>query len=283
MRASVDKLQTLWFLSLVCVWGLCFLLLDSSITAVLFGFPVLALWAVLFRGRQSFSVLSRYRKTVVRVSHFLTFFLPAVLLALSIFILIHSHFQLNWAKLIENEGTLSIISAFSERSLPLGVSLFIAGILSFFASLVVFQWASVCLERKRRSELFISSVIRLVVLFQTVVAVVLLQGVVVEAEDVLTISLEQAVNKAKLYLEPNEQLATAGLFAPNIISYFGGPVNMRKDAAEDLFQSRKYSVVLTPDWNIGLCEKHGYDIAAGAEFYRICLRSYKRTLEGPHN
>ena len=118
---------------------------------------------------------------------------------------------------------------------------------------------------------------------QSAVAVVVLQCVVAEAEDVLTSSLQQAVNKAKLYLEPKEPLATVGFFAPNVFSYFGGVVAMRKDAADDLFQSRKYSVILTPDWNIGLCEKHGYDIAAGAEFYRLCLRSYKKALEGPQN
>ena len=283
LNAQGERQQTLWFCSLLCGWLLCFFTLDSFISALLFGCPVLSLWAVLLRGRRSFSLFSRFRKYTVTVSHGLTFLVPAILFSAGSVFLIHSQFLLDFLPLFKDTRLGSFFSIFTERSAYIGTSFFAAGVFSFIASFILFLWASACLRRKRRSQLFLSGAVRLIVLMQSAVAVVVLQCVVAEAEDVLTSSLQQAVNKAKLYLEPKEPLATVGFFAPNVFSYFGGVVAMRKDAADDLFQSRKYSVILTPDWNIGLCEKHGYDIAAGAEFYKLCLRSYKKALEGPQN
>lgn len=277
------KLVSLWFVSLVFVWLLSFLLLDGTLAALFFGCPVLSLWAVTLRTPQSFSSINKFRKYLTWLAHLLTFFLPTVLLLVAAGFLIQGHFDLNFLKFSPNTNFGSSVVSFFERAFYLGGSLFFAGVLSLVSSAVIFYWATMCLKRKRRSALFLSGTVRLVALIQTAVAVILLQGVVVEAEDIMTSSLQQAVDKAKLYMEPGESLATAALFAPNVVSYFGGSVEIRKDVAEELFRDRKYSVILTPDWNIGLCEKHGYDIAAGAEFYRLCLRSYKSTLEGPQN
>lgn len=282
-KMLAQQVQSFWFLSLTIGWLVCVFLFDSLFGALFFGGPMLSLWIVSLRKNHSLKIVNRYRSQLFFIAHLINFFLPTVLLFAGVAFFCMFQFDFNWNNdflgLMLSSSVLSLI----ERSSYLGVSLALAGFLSLIPSVAIFHWACACMKRKRRSMLLLHCVIKLAILVQTVVAVVLLVGVVTEAEDILTDSLKQTVNKAKLYLGPDETLATASLFAPNVASYFGGSVIMRKDTAEDLFENRSYSVILTPEWNIGLCEKHGYDIAAGVEFYRLCLRSYKSTLEGPQH
>jgi hypothetical protein len=83
-----------------------------------------------------------------------------------------------------------------------------------------------------------------------------------------------------MVLGVGDRLSTADLYSPPVVSASNEPVVLGIGDAEWLFADPKTTVVLTPIWNLSVCEKSGFDVALAVEYLRICLRSYRQTLEG---
>lgn len=280
-HSSFSRLRALWLFLLLALWSVFFIVVRDSFFLLFSITPVIAIWAASFSEADPVSWVFRNRHWLIPLARALAFFMPAVLLLIASLFL--TNFSAPFRFFTDSPMLLGYVDVFFERRWVFGFSFAGAGVLSLLSSFSLAQWISVGIRRGRRSGIMSATTVRGMALLNALSSVVLLVFVVVESEELVTVPLQQSVEKAKLYLEPRESLGVVGINAPNVHTTFGGAVGMSRSASEELFLSGVYNVILTPVWNIGLCEKHGYDIAAGAAFYRLCLRSYRRALEGPRN
>lgn len=117
-------------------------------------------------------------------------------------------------------------------------------------------------------------------LFQTAAVAIIVLLVLPVAEDMVSITVQQSTAKARMFLGVGAKLATADLYSPTVVSSQREKVILGEPESASIFMDPKISVVLTPVWNLEVCRRHGFDIAQAVEYLRVCLRSYKQTLEG---
>lgn len=209
------------------------------------------------------------------------FLFPAFLLLVGFSVMLWEPFFARWFVLKPREE--AIVSSVMQHSLPFGIGFLVAGFLVLGGSLLLRRWGELSIQRGRASALYTGGVARWLSLFQIAGCAVLMLVVVPVAEEVMTLSVQQSTAKARMFLGVGEKLATSDLYSPNVVSSHGDPVLLGIGSSEWIFTGAENNVILTPVWNIGLCRRHGYDIAQGSEYLRVCLRAYKRTLEGPGN
>ena len=241
--------------------------------------PVLALWcAIAARGR-SWRISEPCFKGIHFIVRWIPFLFPATLLAGGVIILMWKPIFADWILLKPRED--AVVEAALEHFIPLSIGFIVAGLFLFAGALLLRWWGELSLKRRRESVLLSHGTARWIALFQVFACSVLMMLVIPAAEEVMTISVQQSTAKAKMFLGVGETLATSDLYSPNVVSSHGAPVHFGMGDDEWIFKEKRFNVILTPVWNVGLCQRHGYDIAQGSDFLRVCLRAYKRTLEGP--
>ena len=243
--------------------------------------PALALLAGVVGCEFKVSLNGIARNVMHWFARWFVFLFPAFLLLVGFAVMLWEPFFARWFVLKPREE--AIVSSVMQHSLPLGIGFLVAGFLVLAGSLLLRRWGELGVQRGRASVLYTGGVARWLSLFQIAGCAVLMLVVVPVAEEVMTLSVQQSTAKARMFLGVGEKLATSDLYSPNVVSSHGNPVLLGIGSSEWIFTGAEYNVILTPVWNIGLCRRHGYDIAQGSEYLRVCLRAYKRTLEGPGN
>lgn len=243
--------------------------------------PSLALLAAVV-GCEFKVTLNGFARNVMHwVARWFVFLYPAFLLLAGFAVILFEPWFAHWFVL--NPREQAVVESVMQHSLPLGIAFLIAGFLVLAGSLLLRRWGELSVKRGRASVFYTGGVARWLSLFQIAGCAVLMLVVVPVAEEVMTLSVQQSTVKARMFLGVGEKLAVADLYSPNVVSSSGEPVLLGIGSSEWIFTGARNNVILTPVWNVGLCRRHGYDIAQGSDYLRVCLRAYKRTLEGPGN
>jgi 4-amino-4-deoxy-L-arabinose transferase-like glycosyltransferase len=277
--AENAKQVQLWLLSWICFCLVFFSFLATKLPNYIWPlWPALALLASLVSSDSHFS-LNKTLGGILRIfARWSAFILPLTFISLGFALIIWEPLLTRFVKLQPREE--AVLSSVLQHSTTLALGMLLSGILFGLGALLVRAWGELSFRRGRLSPLFSSGIARWLAFFQLAGCAALMAVVVPVAEEVMTISVQQATLKAKMFLKVGQQLATADLYSPNVVSTSGSSVALGIGGSEWVFLDPKISVILTPVWNVGVCEQRGYDVAHAAEFFRVCLRSYAQTLEG---
>ncbi|MBM3382246.1 MAG: phospholipid carrier-dependent glycosyltransferase [Betaproteobacteria bacterium] len=240
--------------------------------------PALALLASFAGHDSSFSMHKIPQKALHFFAQWSAFILPLALVLLGCAVLLWEPILAAQIQLKPREE--AVLASLLQHSSSLSLGLVLSGLLLGFGAILLRSWGELGVQRGKLSPLFSGGVARWLAFSQISACAALMAFVVPVAEDVMTLSVQQSTLKAKMFLGVGEQLATADLYSPNVVSSQGEPVALGIGGSEWIFSDPKFNVILTPVWNVGVCEQRGYDVAQAAEFFRVCLRSYRRTLEG---
>lgn len=270
----------LWLLSW-CVFSVFFFsLLATKLPNYIWPvWPALALWCCVASRRRSFNSHPVAVLTLRVMSRWIPFLLPGILLTASVLLLMWEPVLSGWITLKERESAV-LTSALGHKE-ALSIAFGSAGALLLLGAFLLRWWGELCIRRQSMSPLLAFGTSRWLAFLQVAACTALMIFAIPAAEEVMTLTVQQATAKAKMALGVNEPLATSDLYSPNVVSSHGEQVYFAFGENDWVFNDKRFNVILTPVWNIGLCQRHGYDIAQGAEYLRVCLRSYKRTLEGP--
>jgi hypothetical protein len=222
------------------------------------------------------------RRIVANLTRFSTFTIPFVLpitfMILAICLLLWEPWLSGLFSLQERES--AILASVLLRREELVAGFFVAGASLLLAAFFMKAWMTRAGLTRRLAGLHSLGVVRVLALMQMLACTSLMLLVVPAAEDVMTGAVQQSTARARMFLGVGDRLSTADLYSPTVVSASNEPVVLGIGDAEWLFADPKTTVVLTPIWNLSVCEKSGFDVALAVEYLRICLRSYRQTLEG---
>jgi hypothetical protein len=240
--------------------------------------PLLALLASLGGFVIGTPVQKGTRNFLARVALRLPFVLPVLMFAAGIFVMLWSPLLSGWISLSPKNDAL--LSSFLEDSLMLSVGFFLSGLFFFVAAVVLNFWSARSLKRGVCGTSFAFGLARWVVLLQTCACAMSVLFIVPVAESVLTTAIQLSAAKARMFLRVGGQVSALSFYSPNLVSSNKESVLFDGGHPQKIFSNPDVSVVLTPVWNTAECTKNGFDIAQAVDYLRVCLRSYRQTLEG---
>lgn len=268
-----------WFVSWSLVCLAFFSLLATKLPNYIWPiWPAIALLAALGGLNRPPVVPRWFDKICFYLSAIVPFVLPFVFLTFAFTLLTWNTLFARVVHLKAREA--AVLETILEHSGMLVLGFALSGVVLLFAAFLSRRWARIHLARGRMSELLSLGIARSLALLQVLACVLLMLFAVPAAEDILTTPIQQSTAKARMFLGRGEVLSTADLYSPNVVSSSRENVRLGIGDGEWIFTDPKTSVVLTPVWNLSACEKYGFDVAQGAEYFRICMRSYRKTLEG---
>ncbi|MEN9530470.1 MAG: hypothetical protein RI932_2343, partial [Pseudomonadota bacterium] len=279
LNAEKSRMVQLWLIAWISFCLLFFSFLATKLPNYVWPvWPALALLASMAGHDTHFTMAKLPKKALHFFAQWSAFILPLALILLGLAVLIWEPALASFIKLQPREE--AVLASFLQHSNLLSLGLLLAGIFLALGAILLRSWGELSFRRGRLSPLYAGGVARWLAFFQVAACAVLMAVVVPVGEEVMTLSVQQSALKAKMFLGVGEKLATADLYSPNVVSSHGEPVALGIGGSEWIFSDPKYNVILTPVWNVGVCQQRGYDVAQAAEFFRVCLRSYRRTLEG---
>jgi hypothetical protein len=176
--------------------------------------------------------------------------------------------------------TESVLASFLKDDLQIIFGLSGAGLLLLAAAGIASLWTRRLLLRGNRGQIFSFGIVRWLAALQTAAGVMIVLFVAPVAEHVLTTAVQQSTAKARMFLRVGGRLSVFSFYSPNLVSSNRTPVVFDHGVPQKVFADPDITVVLTPVWNTDVCRNYGFDIAQAVEYLRVCLRSYKQTLEG---
>lgn len=278
-KGSDELAATRSWLSICCFAALLLTFLFTRVPSFWGIWPALALLAALGGQLQSAKFHPRILPVFRRLFVLLPFVFPVILLTLSALILM-------WQPVLSGIVPLSarmdaMLAAALDEKYLLALGMLLAGLILLAAAVVFKTWAAQMHRRGYSAGLYSLGIARSLAFLQLSACTVLMVVVVPIAEDTLTMPMQQSTSKARMFLGVKQKLATSGIFSPTVVSSGNGFVLIGSTAGDEIFSDASVNVVLTPVWNLGACEKYGFDVAQAIAYMRVCLRSYRRTLEGP--
>ncbi|NBO38167.1 hypothetical protein EBU99_06260 [bacterium] len=270
----------LWLFSWCAFCVLFFSLLATKLPNYIWPiWPILALLAALLSEKNSFTIAAKQSRALLFCARSFAFALPMIFFLCSIGIFLWKPFCSHFVELQPRE--LAIVSAVLPHETTLAVGFLLAALCLAFGAVCLLGWGERTLKKQHVNGLLLAGVARWLALSQVAACVALMVFVIPAAEEVMTSTVQQSTAKARMFLGVGDKLSTADLYSPNVVSSSGEPVVLGIGEGEWLFEQARANVILTPVWNVGVCTRHGYDVAQAVEYLRICLRTYQRTLEGP--
>lgn len=274
-----DAASRVWMTSACGVYFLAFLLLGRGRMAGAWTFlPALALLAsaggFAFQRQTNLKALVVIRKSLSLIP----FILPLCLFLAAVFVVL-------WEPVLSGLIPLSpansaLLETWLDDSLMLTAGFLGAALFLLPAAILVNLRCARLAQRGQTGRIFTFGIVRWIVFFHAAACAAFTVFAVPAAENVLTTTIRLSAAKARFFLRVGGKIAALSFESPNLVSSNMEPVLFDKSNPESIFSNSDVTVVLTPVWQTGTCVRHGFDIAQAVEYMRVCLRSYRQTLEG---
>jgi 4-amino-4-deoxy-L-arabinose transferase-like glycosyltransferase len=261
----------LWLLSWCVACVLFFSFLATKLPNYIWPvWPVLALLASLLSRDFLRWPPERPKKIFSFLARILGFALPLVFSVLVFGLYLWEPVLSKWVTLKPREA--AIVESVLLRKQPLMIGFGLAGLSHFFAAFLMNSWIIRTLRGGDSLRISFAGVVRVLVALQLLGCLFLAIFVMPAAEEVMIGPVQQATRQASQLLAQGETLATADLYSPTVVSLRQERVTIGIGDGEWVFKDPLVRVVLTPVWNLSMCEAASFRVIQSAEYLRICVR-----------
>ncbi|NBX15763.1 MAG: hypothetical protein EBR09_00205 [Proteobacteria bacterium] len=274
-----DAASRVWLTAASGVYFLAFLLVGHGRIAGAWTFlPALAFLAsaggFAFQKQTKLKTLAAIRKCLSLIP----FILPLCLFLAAAFVVLWEPVLSGFIPLSPKNSAL--LETWLDDSLMLTAGFSGAALFLLPAAILVNMRCARLAQRGQTGRIFTSGIVRWIVFFHAAACAAIAVFAAPAAENVLTATIRLSAAKARFFRRVGGKIAALSFESPNLVSSNMEPVLFDKGNPETIFSNSDVTVVLTPVWHTGTCVRHGFDIAQAVEYMRVCLRSYRQTLEG---